>query len=388
MDGQPPEAGMGGEPNLTLGVEEEFLLVDARTGEPAPHGAEVVESARSRFGVDLDVELAAAQVETRTPVCHELADVRRQLHGLRLVAAETAHRLGHRLLAVGVPPVGRPEVETSGAERYHRMAEDYRLLAAEQSICGCHVHVGVPDPETAVRVCNHLRPWLPLLGAVTANSPFARGLDTGYASWRSVVWARWPGAGPPPYFESLAHYESTCDALLAAGVAHDRRMMYWDVRPSAHLPTVEVRVADVAATVDEAVLLAALVRALVATALADLRRGLDAPPVPTEVLRAAAWRSARDGITGQALDVLSGRLVPARLLLDRLLHRVRDQLSDADLDLVGSLLSTLDREGGGAARQRRAFAEAGRMADVLDRLASDTLSGSETWTGGPFVRTA
>ncbi|TQM78357.1 carboxylate-amine ligase [Saccharothrix saharensis] len=370
----------------TLGVEEEFLLVDARTGAPVPRGREVVEAANARFGVDLDVELVQAQVETRTPICHDLADVRRQLLGLRLVAAEAAHALGLRLLAVGAPPVGGPDLPTDAEDRYRALAEDYRLLAAEQSICGCHVHVAVPDLETAVQVCNHVRLWLPVLAAVTANSPFAHGLDTGYASWRSVVWSRWPSAGPPPHFESAAHYESTCDMLLDCGAARDRRMIYWDVRPSAHLPTVEVRVADVAATVDEAVLLAALVRALVTTALADLRRGLRASPVPVEVLRAATWRAARDGMAGQSLDVLSGRLVPTRMLLDRLLHRVHDQLDD--VDLVRGLLSTLDAEGGGADRQRRAFARAGRMSDVLDRLARDTLSGSETWTGGPFRRSA
>ncbi len=372
----------------TVGVEEEFLLVDAQTGEPAPHGPDVVEAARQRFGVDLDVELATAQVETRTPVCHDLADVRRQLHALRQVTAETARTLGYRLLAVGTPPVGGPDVQTSGRERYQLLTEDYRLLAAEQSICGCHVHVGVPDLETAVQVCNHLRPWLPVLGTLTANSPFARGRDTGYASWRSLVWSRWPGAGPPPYFASAAHYESTCDMLLVSGAARDRRMIYWDVRPSSHLPTVEVRIADVASTADEAVLLAAFVRALVATALADHRRGLPAPPVPTEVLRAATWRAARDGVEGMSLDVLSERLVPARLLLDRLLHRVHDHLDDGDATLVRQLLSTVDANGGGAARQRRAFARAGRMSDVLDQLATDTLAGSETWTGRPRRHTA
>ncbi|MFI9011165.1 glutamate--cysteine ligase [Actinosynnema sp. NPDC053489] len=370
----------------TLGVEEEFLLVDPLTGEPVPRGGEVVEAARRRFGVDLDIELARAQVEVRTPVCHDLADVRRQLHGLRTVAAESAHALGCRLLAVGVPPVGGPEGATSDSGRYRRLTEDYRLLALEQSICGCHVHVGVPDQETAVQVCNHLRPWLPVLATLTANSAFAHGRDTGYASWRSTVWSRWPGAGPPPYFESFAQYESTCDVLLAAGAAADRRMVYWDVRPSAHLPTVEVRIADVAATADEAVLLAALVRGLVATALADLRRGLRAAPVPAEVLRAATWRAARDGIGGMSLDVSSGRLVPARLLLDRLLHRVADHLGEPDL--VRQLLSTLDGVGCGADRQRRAFARAGRMSDVLEQLASDTQAGAETWTGEPFGRTA
>ncbi|MFD1146993.1 carboxylate-amine ligase [Saccharothrix hoggarensis] len=373
---------------MTLGVEEEFLLVDPRTGEPSPHGREVVEAAKRRFGVELDEELAAAQVETKTPVCHDLADVRRQLHGLRLVAAETAHSLGDRLLAVGVAPVGGPDVRTSDPDRYRGLAEDYGMLAAEQSICGCHVHVGVPDLETAVQVCNHLRSWLPVLGTVTANSAFARGRDTGYASWRSVVWSRWPGGGPPPYFTSVAHYESACELLMTSGAARDQRSIYWDVRPSSHLPTVEVRVADVAATVDEAVLLAALVRGLVATALADLGRGLPAPVVPNEVLRAASWRAARDGVTGLSLDVQSHQLVPTRLLLDRLVHRVQDNIDDGDVALIRQLMSTMDTNGDGATRQRRAFTRAGQMSDVLDHLASDTLSGNEGWTGGPFQHTA
>ncbi|MGM1065078.1 carboxylate-amine ligase [Saccharothrix sp. Mg75] len=363
----------------TLGVEEEFLLVDARTGEPAPLGAEVVAATRRRFGVDLDVELARAQVEAKTAVCRSLADVGRQLRGLRLVAAEAARDLGCRLLATGVPPVGGPEVRTSGGDRYRHLVEDYRLMAREQSICGCHVHVAVPDRETAVQVCNHLRPWLPVLGTVTANSPFAGGRDTGYESWRTVVWSRWPAAGPPPYFESAEHYGATCDLLVDSGAAYDRRMVYWDVRPSAHLPTVEVRVADVAATADEAVLLAGLVRGLVTAALADVARGLAAPRVPTELLRVASWRAARDGVAGLCLDVPSERLVPARLVLDRLVHRVRDHLDADDLAVVRDGLAELDRHGGGAARQRSAHARAGRLSDVLDQVAADTVAGAETW---------
>ncbi|NUT50812.1 MAG: carboxylate--amine ligase, partial [Saccharothrix sp.] len=218
-----------GTPAPTVGVEEEFLLVDAGTGEPVPHARDVVESAGWKFGVDLDAGLTDALVTIRTPLCHDVADVRRQLHGLRSVAAGVAHGLGHRLLAVGVPPVGEPHVSISDREPFRGIGEDYRLPAAELSTCGCHVHVAVPDPEAAVRVCDHVRPWLPVLGTVTANSPFTRGRDTGYASWRSLVRSRWPAAGPPPYFDSPAHYQATCEALLAAGVARDPRTFDWDV---------------------------------------------------------------------------------------------------------------------------------------------------------------
>jgi carboxylate-amine ligase len=166
-------------------------------------------------------------------------------------------------------------------------------------------------------------------------------------------------------------------------------MVYWDVRPSSHLPTVEVRVADVAATADEAVLLAALVRGLVATALADLQRGLVASPVPTEALRVASWRAARDGIAGHALDVLSGQLVAARLLVDRLVHRVHDELAaNGDLGLVELLLSELHESGTGAMRQRRAFERAGCLSDVVDQLAADTLAGLETRNHDAHLHTA
>ena len=376
-------------PALTLGVEEEFFLVHANTGEPVPLGPEVVALAKQHFGVDLDVELAMTQVETKTSICRDVADVRRQLRGLRFAAAEAARGLGCRLLAAGIPPMGSQTGILNDEVRYRRLSEDYRLLAAEQSICGCHVHVAVPDPETAVQVCNHLRPWLPVLGLLTANSPFAQGRDTGYASWRSIVWSRWPTAGPPPYFESAAHYRSICDVFLESGAAGDLKMVYWDVRPSSHLPTVEVRVADVAATADEAVLLAALVRGLVATALADLQRGLVASPVPTEALRVASWRAARDGIAGHALDVLSGQLVAARLLVDRLVHQVHDELAaNGDLGLVELLLSELHESGTGAMRQRRAFERAGCLSDVVDQLAADTLAGLETRNHDAHLHTA
>ncbi|GAB2843579.1 carboxylate-amine ligase [Lentzea nigeriaca] len=370
-----------------LGVEEEFLLVDPRTGEPVPRALEVARWAREQFGVEFDLELTAAQLEAKTTACHDLAEVRRQLLGARFIAAESARQLGCLLLAVAVPPIGASRMQITADDRYRQIADDYGRLAVEQLICGCHVHVSVPDRETAVQVCNHVRLWLPVLGMVTANSPFAHGRDTGYASWRSMVWSRWPVSGPPPWFSSAQHYDEVCDSLVATGAARDLKMIYWDVRPSSHLPTVEVRVADVAATVDEAVLLAALVRALVATAVCDVRRGVAASNVPVELLRLAAWKAARDGLSGQAFDVMSGQLLPARLLLDRLVSRVRDQLvAIGDLGVVLRVLSVVDRCGDGATRQRKAFSVARSLHNVVDQLAEE-LMGEPTGDPGAMFRT-
>ncbi|GGU15945.1 hypothetical protein GCM10010178_04460 [Lentzea flava] len=358
----------------TVGVEEEFLLVDPVTGVAVNRADEVVAVARDLFGLELEHELTATQVETKTSVCGDAEQVRRELLELRRAVGRAARETGCRAIAVGAPPLGDTTGVITDGLRYRRIAREFGALAAWQLICGCHVHVAVPDRETAVQVCNHVRPWLPVLGAITANSPFSRGVDTGFVSWRSMVWSRWPVSGPPPFFTSWQHYQDVCDTLLEAGTALDQAMVYWDVRPSAHWPTVEVRVADVAANVDDAVLLAALVRALVTKSVMDVQRGVRPVPVPVETLRQACWRSARDGLAGSALDVLSGQLLPLRQQLDGLVGRLEPVLAaNGDLPLVERGLRLLDREGCGADRQRRLVRDNDLTAllDLLDVGAAD-----------------
>jgi carboxylate-amine ligase len=371
---QTPSAAASGP---TVGVEEEFLLVDPVTGVAVNRPDEVVAVAREVFGFELEHELTGTQVETKTSVCGDAEQVRRELLGLRRAVARAAREACCRVIAVGAPPLGDTTGVITDGLRYRRIAREFGLLAAQQLICGCHVHVAVPDRETAVQVCNHVRPWLPVLGAITANSPFSCGADTGFASWRSMVWSRWPVSGPPPFFTSWQHYQSVCDTLLDAGTALDPAMVYWDVRPSVQWPTVEVRVADVAASVEDAVLLAALVRALVTKAVADVERGVPPVPVPVETLRQACWRAARDGLAGSALDVLSGRLLPVRQQLDVLVCQLMPVLdANGDLLLVERGLRVLDRDGCGAERQRRAFRDGGAEAllGLLEIDAADQTS--------------
>ncbi|MGM1064597.1 carboxylate-amine ligase [Saccharothrix sp. Mg75] len=361
----------GSEPP-TLGVEEEFLVVDPVSGRPLPVADEVIGLANG-FGGDLQPELTLTQVESNTPVCRGMREVRGHLLGARSTAAAAALRVGGQLLAVGVSPAGPAAQPFSDGDRYQRIGRDYGMLAAEHGVCGCHVHVAVPDRETAVQVCNHLRPWLPVLLALTANSPIHQGVDTGYASWRSVMTGRWACSGAPPYFTSLAHYESVIDMMVDTGAVLDRGMVYWDVRPSDHLPTVEVRVSDVPATVDESVLLAVLVRALVTTAVRAVQAGDKGLPVCGEALRAAYWRAARDGVTGSGVDLFTGRCVPAVQLLRQLVRHVRPALRETgELRTVNALLTKVLRDGNGAVRQRLAFGRRGRLEDVVDVLTRTT----------------
>ncbi len=354
----------------TIGVEEEFILVDSHTGAPHVRNAAVA-AAGTALGIDLQLELSQCQIETSTPVCARISDLDRELRRARSLAAAAAARSGTRLLATGVPVLGPLPRAITDTPRYRRMADGFGALA-EQVICGCHVHVCVPDRDTAVQVSNHLRPWLPALLPLTANSPISAGTDTGYASWRHILWARWPSAGPPPYFRSARDYDAAVATMLDCGSILDPAMVYWDVRLSAHLPTIEIRISDVPATVHETVLLAVLVRALVATAVSALDRGRLACPVGDDLLRAACWRAAHDGLTGHGIDPTSQHLVPAARLLGRLLAHVRTALEDTgDYACTRAAVAGVLAHGNGAVHQRRAL-HTGTLADVVRTVAERT----------------
>jgi glutamate---cysteine ligase / carboxylate-amine ligase len=360
----------------TFGVEEEFLLVDPESGAPAPLNRAVADRAAAR-GVELQLELTSCQVETTSSVASSGAALMTELARLRRVAADAAAESGARLLAVALPPTVPHEFPITDTPRYHAIGERFGMIAHEQGICGCHVHVAVPDRKAAIEVSNWLRPWLPLLLALSANSAVYRNADTGHASWRSVLWARWPSAGPPPHFDSVDEYDALRKIMMDAGAMVDDGMVYWDVRPSADFPTVEVRVADVPSTVGGTVVLAALVRALVMTALEDGRRGAAALPLTSHALNVAYWKAAKDGLGGSAVDLMDSHgLVPTVQLLEGLIDRVTPALrAVGDADLVRSEFDRLVADGNGAMRQRRAWALRNDVSDVLDEAAAATLSG-------------
>ena len=358
----------------TFGVEEEFLLVDRHTGEPVARNEEVARHAKER-GVELQLELTSCQVETTTEVADTSEQLLKELTRLRRIAADSAEASGARLLAVGLPPSVPHEFPITDTPRYQRIAERFGMIAHEQGICGCHVHVAVPDRDAAIQVSNRLRPWLPMLLALTSNSAIYRSTDTGYASWRSILWQRWPSAGPPPVFESADEYDAVVRMLEDSGAMLDDGMVYWDVRPSANFPTVEVRVADVPATVAETVLFASLVRACVMTALEDEGRRAPLAPLTSHALGAAYWKSAREGLDGDAIDLSESHAsVPAVDLLNHLVDRVRPALEAVgDHDMVRTEVARIAEQGNGAMRQRKAWERRHDVADVLTEAVEATL---------------
>ncbi|GAB2580278.1 glutamate--cysteine ligase [Streptomyces capparidis] len=359
---------------LTVGIEEELLLIDPTTRALSAHGPCLVEQAAGELRDRVGTELTRYQVELRTDPHTCLRQAGDQIRSTRTAAARAAARLGLRVASTGTPVLGQAApVPMSPGARYARSAAHFRALDDEQTACACHVHVGLPDPRDAVHVSNHLRPWLPTLSALAANSPFLDGQDTGYASWRTTTWGRWPVAGPPPYFASPAHFDDLVHTLIEAEALIDRGGLYWDIRPSHHLPTIEIRVADAALTPDDSVLLAAVVRALTATALTAIHVGDRAPRPAPEVLRAACWRAARDGLAGSGIDPLTGRLVSQTALVERMLDTIAPALRrHDDLDLVRDQWRRLRAQGNGADRQRAAYRHRSSAHDVVDYVVSAT----------------
>ena len=352
-------------PAPTVGIEEEFFLVDAETFAPRDDAEQVLALAGGH-DEGLEHELRSAMVETGSAVCSGLEELALDVRSHRAALVRAARTRGALLLASASHPCADAgSVPITSDDRYRRMAEEFGQLAYDSLVCGCHVHVAVPDRERGVAVIDRIRPWLPVLLALSSNSPFWRSEDTGYASWRSQVWQRWPTAGSTGAFGSLEAYEQRTQALIATGAALDEGMLYYDVRLSRTYPTIEVRVADVCLDPEDAVVLAGLVRALVVTALDDDSPLQEHPP---ELLRAAAWSASRHGSEGPLVDPVSFAARPAADVVGRLLDHTRSALEQlGDAGQVAEGVSRVLQRGSGASAQRRAH-ERGGLAAVYGRL--------------------
>ncbi|HET7665527.1 MAG TPA: glutamate--cysteine ligase [Mycobacterium sp.] len=354
----------------TVGVEEEFLLVDPVSRLPQPSAATVVARAAPTMGELICGEFTRCQIEVRTPACSDAEQLRAALVQVRTAAAAAAAAEGLRLCASGTPVLAGQERSSVGDHpRYRASVAQYRSMLDDFTVSSLHVHVHLPEPELAVRVSNHLRPWVPLLLAMSANSPFHEGNDTGYADWRAIIRSRFPCLGPPPYAESLRHHEELATAIADSGAMLDAATPFWDIRPNPRLPTLEIRSMDVVADIDDSVALAMLVRAIVA-ASADKARAGDVGPRPSsELLRAAYWRAARDGWCGCGVDSITGRVLPAAVQAARLLDHIGPTLHrHGDSEIVHGFVARLAARGAGAERQRAALALHGTLAGVVDDL--------------------
>ncbi len=352
-----------------FGVEEELLLVDALDGHPVPAGGEVLAAAQERLGRErahqVEHEFKLQQTEIGSAPCETADELLEQLTELRRSIAGAARDLGVGIVAGGTHPLPVRPVPTAN-DRYATMADAFGMIARQQLTCGQHIHVDVESDEEGIGAIDRMAGWLSVIIALSANSPFWQGEDTGYASYRTIAWGLWPTAGPTQPFRTVAGYRDAVDRLVASGTALDSGMIYFDARLSAKYPTVEVRVADVCTDVRDAVLVAVLVRALVETAAAEWRSGVQLQEERIEMLRAGVWRAARSGLTEDLVDPRSGLPADAWTVVDALVEHVAESLAaTGDRELVDAGIARLRRSGGGAERQRAVLARDGELAAVV-----------------------
>jgi carboxylate-amine ligase len=363
----------------TVGVEEEFFLLWP-DGSAAPIAPKLL--AMLPGTAHYHAEWMQYQLETVTGVCTDLPSLHAELVAQRAAVQRAARSCGARVVATGTPPFGVPGLTAlTDDERYRGLQARFPGPAADVVTCGCHVHVGVPNRDLGVQALNRVRGWLPVLLALSANSPLWRGRDSGWDSYRHVMFSRWPSARVPPVFRDVTAYDAALDERVSAGEADSHAGVYWFARLSSRFPTLEFRVADTGMTVADTELLAALCRALVDTALAEALEDRIVAQVPDSVLESSILGAARFGLSSVLVDPQTGVLAPGYGVLYQLVEHVAPALKAAgDRSAVAALLATRRRQGSGAVRQRawkenltrEAFVSALAAASLSDDLASST----------------
>lgn len=354
------------------------MLVDARTLLPAPVADDIIRDGRTttRAHTVLELEVKREQIEVVDPPLRTLDEFTAAIVEGRRAADEAAGAVGARAVALATATLPC-DSHAVAAPRYARMRERFGLTMAEQLTCGFHVHVGIDSPDEGVAVLDRIRPWLPVLLALSANSPYWQGLDTGFASYRYQAWGRWPTAGPYDLFGSIGGYRSAVEEVLEADVSLDRGMVYFDARLSHHVPTVEVRIADVCLVPADAAALAAVVRALVNTAAEEWRAGVPPAPVATRVLRLASWRASRFGLTERLLHPVTGDLCEASAATAALLEHIgAGYTGTVERERVAQAVDAIFDRGNGAVQQRRAHSRREVCEDVVSDALTRTHEGS------------
>ncbi|ODA66554.1 Carboxylate-amine ligase YbdK [Methyloligella halotolerans] len=344
-------------PSFTIGIEEEYLLVNPETRdlEPSPP-AELLEKCEEALGDHVSPELLRAQIEVATPVCTSIAEARSEVIRLRRTVAEIAEEFGLGLIAASTHPFAEWErQQTTAKERYLSLADDLQQIAHRMLTCGMHVHIGVEDEELRVDLMNQASYFLPHLLALSTSSPFWEGRSTGLKSYRLSVMDELPRTGVPQQFSSWGEYKRTVDVLVNAGLIEDASKLWWDLRPSARFPTVEMRVTDICPLVEDSIAIAAIF-ACICRMLFRLRRQNQRwrsyPPV---LIRENRWRAQRYGAEEGLVDFGKGRLVPFAELLEELLVLVREDAEELGCLAEVEHTRTIMERGTSADRQIERF---------------------------------
>jgi carboxylate-amine ligase len=360
--------------SFNIGIEEEYQSIDPETRDLRSHiNAEIVQKGKTLLAERVKPEMHQSVIEVGTGVCRDIKEAKLELSSLRRQIIELARQNNLRLAAGGTHPFAHwQKQEIYPDARYHTIVEDMKMVARANLIFGLHVHIGVEDRETAVQVMNGARYFLPHILALSTNSPFWEGIDTGFKSYRSKVFERFPRTNIPDLFGSWSEFENYVNLLIRTNCIDNAKKIWWDIRPHPYFPTLEFRVCDVPMRVDETIAIAALCQAVIAQLVRLHEKNQTFRHYSRALIMENKWRATRYGLDGKLIDFGKQTEVPIRDLL----HEILDFVSDVAPHL-GSVeeLAYIERileEGTGADRQLRVFAETNDLKKVVDYMIEQT----------------
>ncbi len=364
------------EHTFTLGIEEEFAIIDPETRELRSHIQEILEGGKVMLKEQIKPEMHQSVVELGTEICESVVDARAHVIELRSRLAELAGRAGLKIASVGTHPFShwRDQLITQG-ERYQEIVKDMQQLARANLIFGLHVHVGIADREAAIHVMNQARYFLPHIYALSVNSPFWVGQDTGLKGYRLKVFERFPRTGIPDAFESLSEYEDYCKLLVKTRCVDNAKKIWWDIRLHPFFDTLEVRVCDAQSRVDDTLAIAALIQAVVAKLYKLQSQNMSFRIYRRRLLDENRWRASRYGIDGKLIDFGRETEVDTRSLLNELLEFVSTEVEELGSKNEMAHVERIMREGTGADRQLALWEHKHDMKAVVDQIVAETYEG-------------
>lgn len=364
-------------PKLTLGIEEEYQIIDPQTRELANHADSLLADGVETLGEQIKPEFMRSQVEVGTSVCSDIREARTEVVRLRRAVADLAAKHGLALAAASTHPISAwSSQRVTEDDRYVQLEADLRDVARQLLIFGMHVHVGIDDPELRIDVINQARYFLPHLLALSTSSPFWQGRDTGLRSYRSVIFENMPRSGIPPSFRAWSEYQGFIDTLIKTGSIDEPTKIWWDLRPHPKFPTIEFRVADVCTKVDEVMCLAALYQSIVQKLIKLRYDNHSWRPYRHHLISENKWRAMRYGLDGKLIDFGRQSEVPARDLIVELLEVVDDVVDDLGCRAEVEYVHTILERGTSADRQLATFERTGHLEAVVDQLIEETLEGA------------
>jgi carboxylate-amine ligase len=360
------------EPELTIGIEEEFQIIDS-DGELRAHIDAVMEEVTPTLGESIKPEMMQSVVEVGTKICANVTEAREEIVRLRGWLIEVLGRSDLRLVSAGTHPFSKWEDQlVTDKDRYRALEAEMQDVVRELLIFGLHVHVGIADPDLRIDIFNEARYLLPHLLCLSTSSPFWMGRETGLKSYRSVLWSRFPRTGIPPDFESWDEYENFLELLVKTNSIEDGSKIWWDLRPHHLYPTIEFRICDAATKVDETICIAALTQAFVAKLIKLRRQNLGFRKYAPRLIRENKWRAMRHGLEGKLIDFGKQEELQEAELIHELLEFVDDVVDELGSRKDCEYALKIIEGGTSAHRQLRVFKETGDLVKVVDNLAEET----------------